>query len=658
MAVVLKATPNPVTFTQNEVNSKAHKPTVLTWDTGNAMLQGKLFRAVNGQAEAAVPGMANVLAQKGNLTDTVGYSDTVVYTLRDSANKALATVTVKTALLVPPPPPPVGPLQQIRDVRIIPRGDCIWVRFDTALPSAPFVQIIDPSSGRMVGLWSRPELKTSHAMMFDGIGEPLKQNQQHYFRIVADKNKPVHAVTNPAMNGSVVTGIRYADVTFGGIGISPKLKNGGGPLSFGIPLDVYLAAGDVDRWTVAGRRHLGKKPEGTSAFLSETFSIVDAGRQVWAFAEVQHVNPSGVWASFSLDLSDDPFSPPQPGVSSFYDDDEQIGSVTAYYDSHPSLPAGPDWAPVLPKSESHTYQLVNDDFVERYELSVVVSVRLTDGSWTFEGWTPEQMRLYRVSHSTISKFDVSKVAKLLLADGASAKHELSPYGELIVSEAGLRQHEGAPRIVGDRLRHGAVAVGADGVVHVAAVNSEGAVLAAVLDGERDHATQWVELGLRDVVAVASGVGTDGETYVLALGEDRVLRYAVVVAGDVRSSWRDLAERVVSFVPISAVGIQPGAAVVLGDGSVLGVLLDDRDPQRFDLGSVRHGEIEAAYHREDGSVSLLVVDEVGGASVFGWSEYPTPPHAPEWQMLGDREALFAGFYADAQAGADLGQPSDG
>jgi hypothetical protein len=657
MAVVFTATPNPVPFTQAQVAGKARKTVSLSWGTGNPAVSASVYRSANAAPESVLPGAANKPASTGTVTNDLGFSDTVVYTLRDTAKRSLAQVTVRTALSIPAPPvPPSSPAQDIRDVRVVARGDVIWLRFGTGLPSSPWVELIDASTNALAGYWARPGIGTTHSMMFDGIGSPLRQGHEYRFRIVAERSATVDPRTNPQLSGRIFTGTRRAVVRFGGASLA---AHGQGSV-FGFDYSFYAAAGDVDAWTVGGHRTLADPmPAGGSIFCDEQIAIEPAGRTLWASLTVQHRNSGSwwKWTPFASDLTQEPRTPPPQGFSGWASESEDVQRAVIYLECHPSLLPGPDPGPLLPLTESHTYTLGNPNAFEAYEAALFVDITLTDGRWNFDGWSPHDMRLYRFSHAVVTQLRPGLVVALLGGRAMSTTLALAPSGHLAVTRE-KRAHAShsvattSAQLVPGTIRAAAAITADDGSGHVAGIDDSGRVYWTSLD---DTDPAWTDLGLEEATAVTLVAGAD-VVHVLAITADGRLRHAVAGAN---AHWSELSDGVRSCATVGSDGASPAVVAVFADGAVRHRDLSEvgaGEGAWTELGMTAPGDVAVARH-DDGSLSVLVLADDGPVALLGWPGYPHPDAALGWERLGDYADLARGVAAADSSEPELGLPSE-
>lgn len=638
MPVVFVVTPNPVPFTQSELNQKVHKAVTIKWDTGSASTKARVFKALNGAAALVLPVPQNISAKVGTATDSAGYSDTAVYTLRDATNKILAAVTSRSVLVIPPPPT-APPRAFIYNVRIIPRGDTIWLTFNSTVPCAPWVELLDTDlPPTLVGLWARSDTTSAHAMKFDGINGPLKQDHPYMFRIVLDKNKPMDPHTNPSLSGMVTTGSRTISVTFTGAAL--RLPS---PTAFSIyvpNLDLHFAAGDVGSQTVAGRRHA---PEvlypGSSLFLSEDpIVITRSGPSVWAYAMGQHIDTGGFGGPFATDLSNQPFGRPDPGQADQSGPSEVIVSVGDDFASSPASPPGPDWSPVaaphleLRKTLNCTLPRAT------YDVLLRLDVDLTDGSWHLDAAGTEEEREYRLAQIEATTFTLHAKAFLHGSTSRSAV-ELTPSGDMVVSRrAALTEPVSVILIRGPAEQGSALALD-DDRIHIAAIAPD-RELRCLIVGSTGQQSGWGALGLTDVQRVATARIGDAVHVVAQTGDHRLMH--ATHYPDESADWTELAHHVRSFAVITSQRAGTAIVAVHDDGSVAHTALNAHHPANWQaIDATRPGEVSAVLHQEDSSLSILVQDDRHNLRLLAWPDYPSSAGPFRWRELGTSDDLIAG-----------------
>lgn len=645
MAVLFSATPNPVDFTQVEVNNKTQKQVTLAWGTGNPQVKARVYRTLSGQAETLVGDPANTLAATGTIKDTLGYVLPVQYTLRDTAKKQVGTpLTVRTVLVVPPPPPPppTAPPLAIRRVRMLARGDAIWITFRTDAPSAPWVELVDPATGALVAFWARPDVQVAHTMTLTGIGAPLEQGHTYAFRIVADKDRPVNPTSNPVLTGTVVSGTRRVVVYFQG-------ANASSPDG---PLDLYAAAGDVDAGTIAGRLALGTYSANTSEFIDHAIVVDRAGPTVWVWLAADY-RIDRWYSVFYADISDQPTVTPQPGEYESDNDDQITGYLTGYYPANPGLGAGPGWSPMVPTEESHQYDLSWDRVLFPFGASISLDTTVTDGRWNFTGYSDEQMRRYQTLDpfsDTIRSTDGGYRNRSAILGTRSAR--VSPFGDLVVT---VRD---TARIVAGPVRAVTGVADPDGALRLIGLRADGELVAArcPVDAPPDPAP-WRALGLADVRECAVASVHDAMVLVAVRADGEVHHARLTSGPDPR--WQLLATGARSATLVDGGESRlPGVIVVDTRGQVRYHELataQDRSGDGLALGTVAPGGVAASRHA-DGSVSVLIVaDSTSEAHLLGWPDAPSPVHHPNWTSLGPIAAVYAGT-VDGPIDDVLGAPA--
>ena len=299
--------------------------------------------------------------------------------------------------------------------------------------------------------------------------------------------------------------------------------------------------------------------------------------------------------------------------------------------------------------ESHTYTLGNPNAFEAYEAALFVDVTLTDGRWNFDGWSPQDMRLYRLSHAAVTQLRPGLVVALLGGRAMSTTLALAPTGHLAVTrEKKAQPHSVATtsaQLVLGTIRTAAAIAAADGSGHVVGIDDGGRVHWTSL---ADTDPAWTDLGLEETTEVTLAAGAD-VVHVLAITADGRLRHAVAGAG---AQWSELGDGVRSCATIESDGAAPAVIAVFADGAVRhrGLSADGADEGTWtELGMTASGDMAVARH-DDGSLSVLVLADDGPVALMGWPEYPHPDRALGWERLGDYADLARGA-----AAADASEP---
>lgn len=239
MAATISANPNPVLFPSPHLGPSSGS-TRVTWDTGASNINGRMVVSVNGGSEQ----LFDARRKGSKLYGGVQFGQILEFRLRQvPGDTLLASITVTTEKTAGLPTVTtefkdvVGAYSQgIYNLTVAPGVDAVTITFRTRQPTKPFIEIINQDTGKLHVWWQRPDQRTVHQLDMVSEGyNPLAQNAQHSYKIVADAMPGSPDQSKAVLSGTFRTGSRTAEIFFDTIHVrndgDPGLK-GAGEFSF------------------------------------------------------------------------------------------------------------------------------------------------------------------------------------------------------------------------------------------------------------------------------------------------------------------------------------------------------------------------------------------------------------------------------------------
>ena len=294
MAATITADPNPVNFPWPRVLGvgTSKMDTTITWDTDRDGLQGEVFVSRDGGiTEQKIAGGQGQGNRKGSVVASIALGEILSFRLRRADNNTLLD-EVAVATQEVPGPQLLGGIdlsvwpryQGIFSLWVSPGVDSVTISFRTRQATNPFVEIFNQDTGKLAGLFARPEKKQVHSIFLEGFGnQQMAQNAVHTYRIVATPMPGSPAQANAEQTGTFRTGSRTATFFFDKIHVrndgDPGLK-GAGEFSF------TFGAGDaVTAEQLGNIGSFGHKTEidtGADVDVNQVVTIPSAPRGLWA----------------------------------------------------------------------------------------------------------------------------------------------------------------------------------------------------------------------------------------------------------------------------------------------------------------------------------------------------------------------------------------
>jgi hypothetical protein len=605
-----------------------------------------VFLSLNGGSEEIFDGNAR---RQGSKDRAVQLGQTLEFRLRQDnpARTLLATVTVTTEKCAGLPAVVIdvnnlagGYSQGIYNLTVAPGVDAVTITFRTRQPTNPFIKIINQDTGKL-HVWRKLDKRTVHRL--DMVSEdfnPLVQNAQHSYEIVADPMPGSPDQTTAVATGTFRTGSRTAEIFFDTIHVrndgDPGLK-GAGEFTFS------FSGGDAATGEQKGNvEHWGE-------------GDIDAGEDVAVNLMVSiPTAPRGLWVHVSGTEDDKSFFDPgslglcaigtvgggAPGSFAKETGACTVASVTEHFDISQTL-GGISERPF----EMHT-----GNFAIAYDVLGRLRVQARAGEW-FERFVEGRRPLpYAQTPSAIAWVSPNGNAKFVQKQGHAHKLIHGPGGALYHQALGEDPRaEGSWANLGGRFQ-GPVTVVATGPDRVSlfGLSPEGAVLHTSHAADDRPEEDWQSLGGAFMGRLVAVIGADGVIELFALSADgSVFQRTLRERGDPTSEWEPIGAGIMGamaalFSPRTGLSL-----FALGRG---GEVLYKRRPPKGDwrpagrewetLGVASDGLLSAEWVGDE-ALLLAVVAADETVRVLAWPGYPDLPPAQGWQHVGTVNSLLQG-----------------
>jgi hypothetical protein len=319
------------------------------------------------------------------------------------------------------------------------------------------------------------------------------------------------------------------------------------------------------------------------------------------------------------------------------DESELIVSISGNFDTSADTPGGPDWAPVVAPHFVLTETLSSAYPMAIYDVSLVLEVNLADGSWQLDDASKDEEEQYLLAQIERTTFNAD-VQAIMHGRASWTSIELNPDGDLLVSRHSSVTERPHIFLLKGPVQQGTAASLNDDRLQVVASGVDGELLSAILSAESDD-TSWRSLGLDDVRSIASAQSSDDGAHIVAQKRTGELMHAVHRPGR-RTEWTQLAQHVRSFATITSSDTEISIVAVHDDGAVAQAILTEHTARWQSIGSTRPGELSAALHPEDRSLSILIEDDRNDIRLLGLPDHTSPAGPVNWRELGTRDQITA------------------
>ncbi len=634
MVASLTANPNPVPFTWKPIVTKSSLPSTMTWTT-DSTAPGRVYEVASGR-ETLVPGVPAAGLPKGSVTIDLRLDQSRVFVLRraDAAAVELARTTVTTrrpslrAWLDDPD------RQDIYDIKVDAGIEEIRLRFRLRRPTAPFVNLIDASTGAPVQFFASIDFVYDHDITLRGSFAPLLPDHDYTVNIVADRSKPPRDVLNDTAAASVHTGSRDVVVYFDRVRVRDDSdSHGSGEIQF------EFGAGEVDtqaEWYSPGdpiNFWKGDPSSGDEFHVDAHVTMPNCRRWVWA--QVFGLDDDSDWGNALLTAGNIRYR--DRGTYGRSEDQYDFSVVTEVFDTDRNPQRFEQQGSALvPVASERPFVLWGGDFALAFHVFGRLSVVRRPGRAKVQG-----LRLGRVvarPRPTTASAGLDLGLKELIVRVVK-----DPHGSTLVSARPALDLPDVlhvlPGAEGETATTAALA--GDGTLHLFALDGRGCLLTAAGDPLlREADFGWTAVGgsfRGDLVACAAG----DSALVLAVAAD-----SSVSSWDTRGNALDgLGGDARSLFALGS----PTHGIGLFAVSCGGELLHKRrDPsgrwhpagrEWEGFGPAPEGALQAQWDGAD-DVVLNVVEPDGDVHLCLWPGYPHHQPGP-WRRIGTFSDLLRG-----------------
>jgi hypothetical protein len=660
MAATIKANPNPVNFPWPRVLGVgvSKMDTTITWDTDRDGLQGEVFVTRDGGVtEEKIAGGQGGGNRRGSVLAPIALGETLEFRLRRADNKNLLTSVTVTTQEVPGPQLLGGidlsvwpPSQGIYRLWVSPGVDSVTISFRTRQSTNPFVEIFNTDTGKLAGLWARPEKKQSHSMDFAGFGnQPMAQNAEHTYRIVAP---PAPGSPDPAIaeqKGTFRTGSRTATFFFDKI----TVRNDGDPNSPG-EFRFSFGAGDADTGEPLGNVEFygeASITDGHTEDVNKIVTIPTAPRLLWAQV-VANEDDSSIFTFSGIATSGmkPSFTPPESSATEYED------YVHAYVTKHFDI------GETLNGTLETPFEMSTGNFVIAYDVKGRRKVEASRGRWLSPGplWIGVlgSMRVLSTDGSG-SSVGPGQSAMVTGLEGLTHRVVLSPDGAVyhqVLSDYRQASRNSSWTNLGGRFLGPltAVAAGPDRV-GLFGLSPEGAVLYKTYSPGDHPDDDWRTLGGEFAGPVVAAVGAEEGIELFATSEDGAVFHRALAdpqGEQHRGEWDYIGEGIVGSLTALSSSRSGLSLFALGHG---GEVLHKRRPPQEEwrraewesLGVDSDGTLSAQWVA-DQSLLLVVTAEDETVRFLAWPHYPEEPPREGWQIAGTVNSLLQGQIPEGEA----------
>ncbi|MGZ8480122.1 MAG: hypothetical protein ACXW6K_19435, partial [Candidatus Binatia bacterium] len=608
-----------------------------TWSSGVA---AKVFRFV-GSVQDSEFASASTGAQED---PELELGSTYRYELRRNSNDALlASVTVTTydlqetlgdRVAVGVVSDPALPAQHIINLTITPGIDLVRISFETTQPTIPQITCKATDGSTNVAFALINGLQTKHTCTF-GVNQPLPQDMEHTFTIVAAGHDPFNGTPKDAFaTHTFRTGSRHATVIFDRI----KVRKDSDKLSAG-DIGFFFGVGDADTGVVRGylvREEQDISDDDPAVDVNLEIQMQQAPRRVW----VQVIGkdddstifpafpPSGLDIMMPYPVFEGPGSTYRSGNYSEY------AKVTDIFD-------------ITDINQLMTFpiELATGDFV----LAFTVFARIRVDAFVPAAMTIRSLdrrlpkpwaNLYELGKTTMIWNPGGNHAHMvgLGAEGAIYHTQLTP-------ERPTMRDEGWSRLSGPVKMPVKAIAGRDGGLRLFAFDGKGGVLFQK-PGRAGGQAAWRKLGGHFEGPLAVAEKPDCELDVFGLGDEGVVYHiSIRDAGSKRKpdDWQPIGSGVAGS--LSAFALPDGSVGVFAlarDGQVLHKRLrrnqwTPKGQEWQPLGKANGERLIVVRPVEEKGVGLATMAEDGALQYLAWPDYPQGEPPRRWRDGGTIDA---------------------
>jgi hypothetical protein len=620
--------------------------TTITWNTGANNILGRVGVSRNGADEMTFEGTPS---RSGSKPSSVQLGDVLEFRLRrnDTAKTLLATVKVTTGKTTGLPGVVLevnemagGFSQGIHNLTVAPGVDAVTITFRTRQPTNPFIEIINQDTGKPAVLSKKADKQQVHQldMLSEGFN-PLAQNTQYSYRIVASAMPGSPDPSDAILTGTFRTGSRAAEILFDTI----HVRNDGDP---------GLKGSGEFKFRFSGGDAATGAPLGNVEFYGQ--ASIDSGEDVAVDCAVDiPVAPRVLWAHVSATEDDRSFFDPgalglctigilgdgSPGSSGKEIGACAVAMVTEHFDISQTLGG----------ISERPFQMSTGNFAIAYDVSGRLRVEAHAGEWS-QGFVEFRPLPFAQTPSPIGWVKPNGNAKFVQKQGGASSLIISPGGVLYHQAFEEKpKAKGSWTDLGGRFQGPVTAVAtAPDRVSLFGLSPDGAVLYKTHSPDAHPDQEWQTLGGVFIGRIIAVPGADERIELFARSEDGLVSHLTLTErGQPQARW----ERIGGGVEGSMAALfspRTGLSLfALGRGGE--VLYKRRFPgaewrpggQEWEqLGVASDGLLSAEWVGED-AVLVAVVAPDETVRALAWSPYPDMPPREGWQILGTVNFLLQG-----------------
>ncbi len=658
MAASITANPNPVLISVWSFTQK--KTTTITWDTDSAAF-GRVYRSIDGAKEEFFDGTPEspppvspaMNKRNGSKFQDIELGKTYDFRLKrvDPQNTVLASVRIRgeenlgmTSGLLKIVKGRIPASQHIFGLKVFPGIDSVRIRFRTHQATPGFLEIKNEDTQATVAVALLAGNLVHDVLIAHGVGftpEPLDQDTNHSFRIVATALPGSLIPGDKTVTGLFRTGARSAQVFFDRILVhddgDPGFLLGDGDFFFS------FGAGDVETWEDLGNfENYGYVNIGSGEFrdVNRVVTIPRAPVRLWA--QMVANEDDSLLGSFGTAARGTSFASPGSscgGHEGIYGE-SVMATVTQHF----------DFSELTDGIEERPLTMSNDSCPIHFTLLGRLRVETHPGVL---------LQPFINKSGPAPRSPVPRVATLLNAGdrvivgaGSGIAHavRLAPGGAAYVTTSSRK-----PAAPGDRLtRIGGEVAGPLTVVSSSAdrvslfaLDRDGAVAHKSLLPDVPPNDEWETLGGAFVGPIAAAVGLDGRIEIFGLASDGGVFHRTLGAagcGQAARDWQFIGDGVGGS--LTAFSSPRGGVSVVASGRKGEVLHKLRCDDEWrpagrewqSLGAAPAGPLSGELV-EDDIVVLAVLSENETIQVLPWRNYPDTPPGDGWQCVGTINSLL-------------------
>lgn len=613
--------------------------TNITWSSGVA---AKVFRFVDSAQDSPEFASASTGAQEDPKLE-LGH--TYRYELRRNSNDAvLASVTVTTydlqetlgdRVAVGVVSDPALPAQHIINLTITPGIDLVRISFETTQPTIPQITCKATDGSTNVAFALINGLQTKHTCTF-GVNQPLPQDMEHTFTIVAAGHDPFNGTPKDAFaTHTFRTGSRHATVIFDRIKVRKDSDNlSGGEIAF------IFEAGDAD--TGARRGYLVREEQDISdddppVDVNLSIAMPKGPRRVW-------VRVSGTEDDITVFSIIPPF--PSGGVDIVGDPEVDVPSTTGRSSDERDVAQVTDVFDIsdITQLTEFPIELATGDFALAF--TVFARIRV-------DAFVPAAMTIRepgrRLPKPWADLYELGKTK--MIAGGGNHSHmvglgaEGAIYHAQLTPERPTMRDEGWSRLSGPVKTPVKAIAGRDGGLRLFAFDGKGGVLFQK-PGRAGGQAAWRKLGGHFEGPLAVAEKPDGELDMFGLGDEGVVYHTSIRdAGSTRKpdDWKPIGSGVAGS--LSAFALPDGSVSLFAlarDGQVLHKRLrrnqwTPKGQEWQPLGKANGERLIVVRPVEEKGVGLATMAEDGALQYLAWPDYPQGEPPRRWRDGGTIDA---------------------